>query len=41
MAELKRCRLEGTQETIPTLEEVLELFQGGPPPSGGAEGGLL
>ena len=31
MAELKRCRLEGTQETIPTLEEVLELFQGGPP----------
>ena len=31
MAELKRCRLEGTQETIHTLEEVLELFQGGPP----------
>lgn len=31
MAELKQCRLEGTQETIPSLEEVLELFQGGPP----------
>ena len=31
MEELKNCRLEGTQETIPTLEEVLELFQGGPP----------
>lgn len=31
MEELKRCRLEGTQETIPSFEEVLELFQGGPP----------
>ena len=31
MRELTRCRLEGTQETIPALEEVLELFQGGPP----------
>ena len=31
MEELKSCRLEGTQETIPALEEVLELFQGGPP----------
>ena len=31
MEELKQCRLEGTQETIPTLEEVAELFQGGPP----------
>lgn len=29
--ELKRYPLEGTQETIPLLEEVLELFQGGPP----------
>ena len=31
MEELKGFRLEGTQETIPTFEEVLELFQGGPP----------
>ncbi len=31
MEELKRCRLEGTQETIPAFEEVLKLFQGGPP----------
>ena len=31
MAELKRCRLEGTQETVPAFEEVLKLFQGGPP----------
>lgn len=31
MEELKRCCLEGTQETIPALEEVARLFQGGPP----------
>lgn len=31
MEELKRCRLEGTQETIPALEEAARLFQGGPP----------
>lgn len=31
MAELKNCRLEGTRETVPALEEVLDLFQGGPP----------
>ena len=29
--ELKRYRLEGTGEQIPLLEEVLDLFQGGPP----------
>lgn len=29
--ELKQYRLEGTQEQIPLLEEVLELFAGGPP----------
>ena len=31
MGELKGLRLEGTQETIPAFEEVLRLFQGGPP----------
>ena len=31
MEELKRCRLEGTQETVPALEEAARLFQGGPP----------
>lgn len=31
MEELKRCRLEGTQETVPALEEAAQLFQGGPP----------
>lgn len=31
MRDLKHYRLEGTQETIPAFEEVLELFQGGPP----------
>ena len=30
-AQLKAYRLEGTQEQIPLLEEVLELFAGGPP----------
>ena len=30
-AELKTFRLEGTGETIPLLEEVLPMFQGGPP----------
>ena len=30
-AELKNFRLEGTGETIPLLEEVLPMFQGGPP----------
>lgn len=29
--QLKQYRLEGTGERIPLLEEVLELFQGGPP----------
>ena len=31
LQELQHCRLEGTQETIPSFEEVLKLFQGGPP----------
>lgn len=30
-AELKAFQLEGTGETIPLLEEVLPMFQGGPP----------
>lgn len=30
-AELKTFRLEGTGETVPLLEEVLPMFQGGPP----------
>ena len=29
--DLKNCRLQGTEETIPLLEEVLEIFAGGPP----------